>query len=63
MSAAHLPVQKHNKDQEDKDEEQGTNNGANYHSSSVRSCKISMKNIKLFTLKFCFNILFQRNKV
>lgn len=61
-SAAQLPVQKHNKDQEDKDEEQGTNNGANYHSSSVWSCKISMKNIKLFTLKFCFNILFQRNK-
>lgn len=61
-SAAQLPVQKHNKDQEDKDEEQGTNNGANYHSSSVWSCKISMKNIKLFILKFCFNILFQRNK-
>lgn len=62
MSAAQLPVQKHNKDQEDKDEEQGTNNGANYHSSSVWSCKISMKNIQLFTLKFCFKILFQRNK-
>ncbi len=51
MSVAHLPVKKPDKDQQDEDEEQRTHSGANYHRSSVWSCKNSMNNMEIFSQK------------
>lgn len=50
ISVAQLPVKKTDEDQQDEDEEQRTNKGPNYHSSSVRSCEISINNKELLSL-------------